>query len=400
MLQFNNGNWEHRAIWGEDVIPWGTANSASRHAVGTLPEVGKWVRLEVAAGEVGLKAGRDHQRLGLHAARWHGVLGSRGDRHEDLAIGAGVSIAPGLGSGPERREEMQTSRGRRSGPQSRSRTNAAHEQQQTIQTYFIENVHVASQPLFAPLRKEIAEIEAELDSLRKSMASTMIMAEQPNPRETYVLTRGQYDQPDKSQKVEPGVPSVLPALPKDAPPNRLALARWLVDPQHPLTARVTVNRYWQRFFGTGIVKTAEDFGSQGEWPSHPGAVGLAGDGVHRQRLEHQAYPKADRDVAHLPAKLAGLAETRGPRSGESALGERPALSLGCRGDPRQCPRRQRFARRASRRQERQTLPAAGALESRRLHQQQHGELQEGRGQLRFTAGAFTRSGNGPRRRLR
>ena len=95
------------------------------------------------------------------------------------------------------------------------------------------------------------------------------MADQPNPRETYVLTRGQYDQPDKSQKVEPGVPAVLPPLPKDAPPNRLALARWLVDPQHPLTARVTVNRYWQRFFGTGIVKTAEDFGSQGDWPSHP-----------------------------------------------------------------------------------------------------------------------------------
>jgi hypothetical protein len=81
------------------------------------------------------------------------------------------------------------------------------------------------------------------------------------------LIRGQWDKP--GDRVEAAVPQqFFPAL-SDAPPNRLGLAKWLVDPQHPLTARVTVNRYWQRYFGTGLVKTAEDFGAQGERPSHP-----------------------------------------------------------------------------------------------------------------------------------
>src|SRR5207245_10485129 len=79
--------------------------------------------------------------------------------------------------------------------------------------------------------------------------------------------RGKYDK--KGEKVPAGMPTSLPPLPAGAPANRLGLARWLVDTGQPLTARVIVNRYWQMFFGTGLVKTSEDFGSQGELPSHP-----------------------------------------------------------------------------------------------------------------------------------
>ena len=90
----------------------------------------------------------------------------------------------------------------------------------------------------------------------------------PGPRSRrIVLMRGAYDKP--GEKVQPGVPAVLPPLPAGAPNNRLGFAQWLVDPANPLTARVTVNRFWQMYFGTGLVKTVEDFGSQGEWPSHP-----------------------------------------------------------------------------------------------------------------------------------
>ncbi|MBD3672827.1 MAG: DUF1553 domain-containing protein [Planctomycetaceae bacterium] len=114
---------------------------------------------------------------------------------------------------------------------------------------------------------QLAAVEREKEQLLKNIPATMIMAEQENPRTTHVLYRGEYDKP--REEVDSGVPDALPALPEGVPNNRLALAEWLVQPDHPLTSRVFVNRTWQRLFGVGIVKTSEDFGSQGEWPSHP-----------------------------------------------------------------------------------------------------------------------------------
>ncbi len=92
--------------------------------------------------------------------------------------------------------------------------------------------------------------------------TTMVMEELPVPRPTHVLIRGQYDQP--GARVAPGVPGCLSPWPDGAKPDRLGLARWLVDPANPLTARVAVNRDWQMLFGTGLVKTVDDFGAQGE----------------------------------------------------------------------------------------------------------------------------------------
>jgi mono/diheme cytochrome c family protein len=113
-------------------------------------------------------------------------------------------------------------------------------------------------------RKSLKEQKAELD---QAIPNLMVMEDMSKPRETHILARGDYR--SQGETVTPGVPSVLPPLPAGAPPNRLGLAKWLIDPSNPLTARVAVNRYWQLCFGTGIVKTSEDFGSQGEPPSHP-----------------------------------------------------------------------------------------------------------------------------------
>ncbi len=115
--------------------------------------------------------------------------------------------------------------------------------------------------------RKLFDLEWEREKLRASFPTVMVMAERSKPRDTFILDRGVYDKP--GEKVEPGLFSALPPLPEGAPNNRLGLARWMVDRRNPLVARVTVNRMWQTMFGTGLVKTAEDFGQQGEWPSHP-----------------------------------------------------------------------------------------------------------------------------------
>ena len=122
---------------------------------------------------------------------------------------------------------------------------------------------------FTEATSKLTKIKKEKEQFEKSITTAMVMEDTPTPRPTYVLKRGQYDQPDTSRPVQPGVPACLPPLPAGAPRNRLGLARWLVDPSNPLTARVAVNRFWQRYFGVGLVNTTENFGVQGEAPSHP-----------------------------------------------------------------------------------------------------------------------------------
>lgn len=102
-----------------------------------------------------------------------------------------------------------------------------------------------------------------------SPQTVMVLHELEEPRPTYRLNRGQYDQPDRSERLQPSTPAVLHRWQNEWPQNRLGLARWLMSPQNPLTARVTINRIWQHYFGVGLVKSSENFGVQGEMPSHP-----------------------------------------------------------------------------------------------------------------------------------
>jgi hypothetical protein len=142
-----------------------------------------------------------------------------------------------------------------------------------------------------------------------------------------VLNRGEYDQP--RDKVERRVPAVLPPLPDGVPANRLGLAQWLTAPSHPLTSRVIVNRIWQQFFGTGIVKTAEDFGSQGEPPTHPELLDWLSSEFMRPQL---ADAEHSWDVKHLVRTIVtSAAYRRDARVTDESLAADPANRLLARG---------------------------------------------------------------------
>jgi mono/diheme cytochrome c family protein len=266
MLQWNSGGWGHRAYWGENRIDWGADQSPERRLMGLLPPAGKWVRLEVEAARVGLTPGTvvngwaftqfdgtvywDKAGIVTRTPQGNQPFDSLPAwlRTEHAVSGAGLPAAV--------QAALKVEAGKRSGAQKKQ-----------LRDYFIEHAYAQTKASFDALHRQLAEVDKEREKLEKQLPTTLVSKELPQPRQAYILKRGEYDQ--RGAPVGRATPAFLPPLPAGAPLNRLGLARWLVAPNQPLTARVAVNRFWLHFFGTGIVKTAEDFGTQGEAPSHP-----------------------------------------------------------------------------------------------------------------------------------
>jgi hypothetical protein len=135
------------------------------------------------------------------------------------------------------------------------------------QQQLLEDSYDKMDPVLKPLRDELAGHEAEKQKLEKQFPTTMIMREQTGAIKTHLQIRGDFLR--TGDELQPGVPAVLPPLPAAEKHNRLDLARWLVNGEHPLTARVQANRFWMRLFGKGLVQTEDDFGTQGTLPTHP-----------------------------------------------------------------------------------------------------------------------------------
>jgi hypothetical protein len=181
------------------------------------------------------------------------------------------------------------------------------EQQKKRLAYYIDHADATKRDRIA-----LANLNERLDVITKKF-STMVMDIAKNPRETFILRRGDYAQP--TEKVTAGTPAVLPPLPAGAPANRLGLAQWVTMREHPLTARVEVNRVWQIFFGTGIVATAADFGAQGQFPSHPDlldwlAVDFMDNGWDVKRLVKQIVTSATYRQSSSVSKSRGNSDSR------------------------------------------------------------------------------------------
>ena len=162
------------------------------------------------------------------------------------------------------------------------------DEQNVLRQHFLTAIDESYQEL----TRRITETETRVADLRKPIVNVMVMRDEPAMRATYILDRGNYASPLTDRELQPGVPGALPPLPEGAASNRLGLADWLMQPGHPLTARVAVNRYWAMLFGEGIVRSLEDFGAQGEWPTHPAlldwlAVDFAEHGWDIQRCIKQ-----------------------------------------------------------------------------------------------------------------
>ncbi len=172
------------------------------------------------------------------------------------------------------------------------------------------------------LHARLGELRSERTALQMTAPNVMVMRELPQPRTTFLLARGDYR--NRTEAVLPGTPDWLTPFPLEAPRNRLGLARWLVSEDHPLTARVAVNHYWQSYFGNGLVRTAEDFGLQGELPTHPGLLdwlarefvdsGWDVKALQKRIVLSATYRQASRLTPELKARdPENLLLARGPR---------------------------------------------------------------------------------------
>ncbi len=271
MLQFHDGGWKHRAVWGDpEKIPFGKPGTTQKVHLGDLPRAGEWVRLEFPARQLGLK--QDQTVDGFAFTQFGGTvtwdyLGVATTTNPATDPDWSWQVWKNQPEG-ERRRDLPDALGR--GLQGRKPETWSKKEYREVFDHWLRTRFQGVREKLEPLENEKAPLLAEKSKIEEEVPITMIMADLPEARESFVMERGQYDNP--GERVSRDVPSFLPPLPAkpdDRDYNRLDFAEWLVDGGHPLTARVAVNRFWQQFFGTGLVETSADFGSQGTPPSHP-----------------------------------------------------------------------------------------------------------------------------------
>lgn len=281
MVQVNNGDWSHRRVWGDDSISYGLRPKSwdGYRRAGKLPETGAWVRLEVAASDVGLKLGDSVK--GIAFTQFGGLV------HWDDAGWIATNEMPANIA-----ETLTLPVDKRS-----------DEQAAALTEFYLESSEPLKQGAAA-----IDTINAKADAIRNA-ATTMVVSRAVKPRTIRILHRGNW-MDDSGEIVQPAVPEFLGELQTgDRTATRLDLARWLSRPDNPLTSRTMVNRLWSLMFGRGICASVDDLGGQGSFPSYPDLLDrLAVEFVEsgwdikaslRSIVTSDAYRRSSRPTAEL-----------------------------------------------------------------------------------------------------
>lgn len=292
MLQWNDGSWSHRAYWGANSIDWGTVDSPSRRHMGPLPALGQWVRLEVSAKHVGLKKGS--KVTGWAFTQFGGTV--YWDKSGKVDAESGILLYDSFA-------QWKTDQAKQDGKTLPKEIGALFKvpaeerdakQNERLQQHFFRTAYAETRDQALSLESQLKAATSSIKKLQDGLPTTLIYREREEVKPAFILNRGEYDQP--AAEVSRATPKVLPDVQSEGQMDRLALARWLVADEHPLTARVTVNRIWQQFFGTGLVKTSEDFGSQGEMPTHPELLDWLASEFRKPQLSGAEH---DWDLRHI-----------------------------------------------------------------------------------------------------
>ncbi|MGC3970111.1 MAG: PSD1 and planctomycete cytochrome C domain-containing protein [Pirellulales bacterium] len=282
-----------RAWWGdESAIDNGIPGLTPESRRGALPKPGVWTKLTIAAADLGLKPGTRIKTVTLQESGgivfWDDFVmsGQAAPADDPLSSFAAWRKAVGNVAPPDlpgqlnkfftakppakKGSKAAEAQAKKAAAKTADADEPTTEELQPLVNFYAAYVQRGGAKELTAVRHTWEQARLDHAMAEDSVVGTMTYADVAAPREAFVMMRGQYDQP--GEKVEPGVPAAFPALSKTdgaARLRRLDLARWLVAPEHPTTARIQANRLWQQFFGVGLVKTSEDFGSQGTPPSHP-----------------------------------------------------------------------------------------------------------------------------------
>ena len=270
MVELNTSAGQRRFGWGDvKSLGRGEFNSDKQVRMGDLPTAGEWTRLTIPADRLNLEPGKFVDSFVLAqfgGICWWDGLAMKGSepapQDPRASIDAWWAFTKGKNVPVVPKEVSDVLK-------EGNREALSEGTDFQVRSQFAKHIARTLPAELRQARETWQRISVDLVSLQDSIPVSLVYGELEKPRDAFVMTRGQYDQP--AAAVQPGTPACLPPLTvaSGGRANRLDLAKWLVSDQHPLTARVAANRFWQQVFGTGLVKTSDDFGAQGTPPTHP-----------------------------------------------------------------------------------------------------------------------------------